>query len=303
MAQGSKARHVNLGSPPGAMAVGDVAKEGVRGSEVPVFRNKEKVLILSSRGITFRFRHLMEDLIALLPHSKKDSKLENSKQNRAVMLNEAADLKGCSSCIYFEARKKKDLYVWISKTPGGPSAKFLVSAIHTMAELKLTGNHLKGSRPIITFSATFDRAPHLQLLKELLLQIFATPLEHRKAKPFFDHVFAFSVLDNHIWFRNYQIAEPLQGSGALDKALLEKMTVVEVGPRFCLNPIKVFGGSFGGSTLYQNPLYVSPNTVRSEAKRRVAGKYATKVKAKQRRKQHQAANQAEPSEFAGLWRE
>ena len=38
----------------------------------------------------------------------------------------------------------------------------------------------------------------------------------------------------------------------------------QVGPRFCLNPIKIFGGSFGGPTLYENPFYVSPNQV-SEA--------------------------------------
>lgn len=36
---------------------------------------------------------------------------------------------------------------------------------------------------------------------------------------------------------------------------------VQVGPRFCLNPIKIFAGSFGGPTLYENPFYVSPNQV------------------------------------------
>ena len=35
----------------------------------------------------------------------------------------------------------------------------------------------------------------------------------------------------------------------------------QVGPRFCLNPIKIFGGSFGGPTLYENSFYVSPNQV------------------------------------------
>jgi ribosome biogenesis protein BRX1 len=33
------------------------------------------------------------------------------------------------------------------------------------------------------------------------------------------------------------------------------------GPRFVLNPIRIFKGSFGGPTLYQNPKYVSPNEV------------------------------------------
>jgi ribosome biogenesis protein BRX1 len=34
-------------------------------------RNKQRVLLLSSRGITHRMRHLMSDLEALLPHVKK----------------------------------------------------------------------------------------------------------------------------------------------------------------------------------------------------------------------------------------
>ncbi|MQL70823.1 hypothetical protein Taro_003099 [Colocasia esculenta] len=29
--------------------------------------------------------------------------------------------------------------------------------------------------------------------------------------------------------------------------------ITQVGPRICLNPIKIFGGSFGGPTLYENP--------------------------------------------------
>ena len=33
------------------------------------------------------------------------------------------------------------------------------------------------------------------------------------------------------------------------------------GPRFVLNPIRMFEGSFGGATLYQNPHYISPNMV------------------------------------------
>jgi hypothetical protein len=51
----------------------------------------------------------------------------------------------------------------------------------------------------------------------------------------------------------------------------------QVGPRFCLNPVRVFDGSFTGRTLYENPSYVSPNAVRAAAKRLAAGKYASKV--------------------------
>ncbi len=115
-----------------------------------------------------------------------------------------------------------------------------------MAELKLSGNHLRGSRPVLSFHKarrgggetslrraitfgpwallpglrpslaaaaaaagtgtpqTFDEQPHLQLLKEIFTQVFATPKRHHKSKPFFDHVLSFSVADGRIWFRNYQ---------------------------------------------------------------------------------------------------
>ncbi|KAG6544046.1 hypothetical protein Mapa_014569 [Marchantia paleacea] len=269
------------------------------------WRNKEKVLILCSRRITFRYRHLMMDMTGLLPHSKRDVKVQ-CKDNKAATLNELIDLKGCTSCLLFECRKKKDLYMWLSKSPAGPSAKFLVSGVHTMAELKLTGNHLKGSRPLLTFSADFDESPHLQILKELLMQVYTTPKDHRKAKPFFDHVFAFSVVDNHIWFRNYQISAVKSGTEKLDKidkAHLENMTLIEVGPRFCLNPIKIFSGSFGGQTLYENPFYVSPNIVRSLDKKKKTMKYAKKIKAKQRRRTHIGANQVDPDDLAHVFDE
>ena len=38
-------------------------------------KNKQRVLLLSSRGITHRMRHFMNDLEALLPHVKKGALL------------------------------------------------------------------------------------------------------------------------------------------------------------------------------------------------------------------------------------
>lgn len=50
----------------------------------------------------------------------------------------------------------------------------------------------------------FDALPHLQLLREMLRQVFATPVKHAKSKPFFDHVISFHVADGRVWIRNYQ---------------------------------------------------------------------------------------------------
>ncbi|XP_068127909.1 ribosome biogenesis protein BRX1 homolog [Hyperolius riggenbachi] len=208
------------------------------------WKNKERVLIFSSRGINFRTRHLMQDLRRLMPHSKADTKMD--RKDKLFVINEVCEMKNCNKCIYFEAKKKQDLYMWVSNSPGGPSAKFLVQNIHTLAELKMTGNCLKGSRPLLSFDPVFDKDPYLSLLKELFTQIFGTPRYHPRSQPFVDHVFTFSVADKRIWFRNYQIIE-------------EDASLVEIGPRFVLNLIKIFQGSFGGPTLYENPHYRSPN--------------------------------------------
>jgi len=41
------------------------------GDDTKVRRNKQRVLVLPSRGVTTRMRHLVNDIEALLPHSKK----------------------------------------------------------------------------------------------------------------------------------------------------------------------------------------------------------------------------------------
>ncbi len=44
-------------------------------------------------------------------------------------------------------------------------------------------------------------------------------------------------------------------------------SLVEAGPRLAMNPNKIFAGSFGGATLFENPNYVSPNAVRALLRR------------------------------------
>lgn len=65
----------------------------------------------------------------------------------------------------------QDLYLWISNTTYGPSAKFLVHNVHTMDEMRMSGNCLKGSRPVLSFNSTFDSQPHFSLIKQLLMQV------------------------------------------------------------------------------------------------------------------------------------
>lgn len=86
-----------------------------------VKKNKQRVLILSSRGVTYRHRHLLNDLYSLLPHSRKDAKLDT--KTKLYQLNELAELYNCNNVLFFEARKGKDLYIWMSKAPNGPTVK------------------------------------------------------------------------------------------------------------------------------------------------------------------------------------
>ncbi|KAI9813913.1 MAG: Ribosome biogenesis protein brx1 [Thelocarpon impressellum] len=249
-------------------------------------KNKQRVLILSSRGVTYRHRHLLNDLYSLLPHSRKDAKLDT--KTKLYQLNELAELYNCNNVFFFEARKAKDLYLWMSKAPNGPTVKMHLQNLHTMEELHFTGNCLKGSRPILSFDASFDGQPHLAVIKELLLHVFGVPKGARKTKPFVDHVMGFTLADGKVWIRCYQINETApakQKAGDAGETAPEptakaskgtketSLGLVEIGPRFVMTPIVILEGSFGGPVIYENKEFVSPNQVRSDIRQRKAGRY------------------------------
>lgn len=199
---------------------------------------KTKCLVLCSRGVNHQDRHLMLDLRQVIPHSKKDCKFD--KKDSLTSLNEVAGLSTCDKCLYFENRKGKLLYLWASNINGGPSAKFLVSGVHTMADIKLIGNCLRGSRPILSFDQQFEKIPHLSLIKELFIQIFNVPYKHPKSQPFVDHVMTFTFLDGHIWIRNYEILDQVE------------KTMAEIGPRMVLMPMLILSASFHGKPIWAN---------------------------------------------------
>ena len=107
-------------------------------SDSKVFRNKEKVLVTCSRRINyrlnsklftcwkchflvhasdimnfmiFRYRHLMLNVVSILPHCKKDNKVEY-KESKGATLNELVELKGCSSCLFFEVTVFKFFFLF-----------------------------------------------------------------------------------------------------------------------------------------------------------------------------------------------
>ncbi|KAF4120948.1 ribosome biogenesis protein BRX1 [Geosmithia morbida] len=242
-------------------------------------KNKQRVLILSSRGVTFRHRHLLNDLATMLPHGRKDAKFDS--KSKLYELNELAELYNCNNVMFFEARKGQDLYLWMSKVPNGPTVKMHLQNLHTMEELHFTGNCLKGSRPILSFDAAFETQPHLRVIKELFTHTFGVPQGARKSKPFIDHVMSFSLVDGKIWVRNYQINEEEQiiTKDKNDDETKGKtdLSLVEIGPRLVATPIVIQEGSFGGPIIYENREFVSPNQVRSDIRRNKAHKHTTRA--------------------------
>ena len=63
--------------------------------------------------------------------------------------------------------------------------------------------------------------------------------------------------------------------------------MIEIGPRFVLNPIRIFRGSFGGQTLYVNEDFVNPNVIRANEKREKGEKYVRRKGAERKRKQRE----------------
>lgn len=251
------------------------------------WRNKQRTLVFCTRGVTSRFRHLSEDIKKMLPHHKSEPKFDKSSKLHEI--NEVCELKSCNNVVFFESRKKLDLYMWIARVPSGPTIKFQVLNIHTTDEMRLAGNCLLGSRPLLHFDKHFGEISFLKLMKSMFIQAFGTPRNHPKSKPFHDHAMCFYWLDRKIWFRHYQIAPEIPEK-ADDP---ECQILTEIGPRFVLDPIRILSGSFGGPTLYANAFYMSPTALRSQAKQMIKSPYKRRLKMKAERKANEKAAEME----------
>lgn len=212
-----------------------------------------RVLLLGSRGVTEKHRVLMRDLGMLLPQVRQESRMDPRDPPRVI--NEIGELRSCNHAMFLDCRRHTDLYWDFARIPDGPTLRFFVRELHTADELNLTGNCLRGSRALLSFSKEFDTEPRWRIAKTILGEIFAVPRLHPRSKPFIDHVFMFSVQGGLVYFRNYQIVDHGERR-AQDRHL------VEVGPRFTLEPVRFFENGFGGRIIYENYDFVSPNAVR-----------------------------------------
>ena len=226
-------------------------------------------MIFSSHGISNTFRYLVKDIINLIPNSKVESKLE--RNGIRDVINDLAYERSCNNYLFFDCHKHIDLFMWLCKSPNGPSIKFQVKDVHTTQELRLQGNCLLYSRPLLSFDAAFDKEPHLKLAKEMFIHVFNTPKNHPKSKPFIDHVISFNYLNGSVYFRVYQVCNQ-EESMFTEKDDVDKLVLIEIGPRMTLQPVKMFDGSLGGQALWQNSKFITPAKMRGKAMSRFVQK-------------------------------
>lgn len=254
--------------------------------------NRQKCLVVCSRNVSSRNRHFLGDLQNLMPHARPHPKIE-LRADISDRLQELSALHRCNSIMFMEARKRETAFLWLAQAPDGPSVKFELLNVHTAGELRMAGNALKFSRPLLHFDSEFDNTPHLRIIKSLLVQSFNTPLYHPKSKPFVDHMLSFFHLDGRIWFRNYQITA--------EKRVLDT-ELMEVGPRFILNPVAIFDGCCRGSVLWKSSTVQAPSEKRRDKKVRALEKKQLNEAVAVKSERHKVKNPApEPSPFARVF--
>lgn len=124
-------------------------------------------LVLSGRGVSNRLRHLHSDMLSLIPHSKKDQKVDTRKDIR--LLKELAELSSCAHIVLLESRNECD-YLWLSSHVNGPTIRLGMTSFSTLEELGLLGNFFKNTRFVL--STSVHESTESALLIQVLCGIF-----------------------------------------------------------------------------------------------------------------------------------
>ncbi|AYU78446.1 putative ribosome biogenesis protein [Leishmania infantum JPCM5] len=241
--------------------------------------NRQKMLVLGARSMTSKDRHLLLDLRGLMPHSREHPKIGRTNTLGDDLI-ELCGLHQCNSVMFVEPHRNDVSYLWIGQAPSGPSIKMQINNVHTADEIRMAGNCLKYSRPLLHFDRDFELHPHLRVAKSLLHMAFNTPRYHPKSKPFVDRIMSFLWLDNHIWVRNYQIVPTSPPS------------LMEIGPRFTLEPVAIFNGCCKGSVLWKSATARPPTEQRRDRKLRRLEKQQVNEVIKEKSEKHKALHPA-----------
>ncbi|KAG5506846.1 hypothetical protein GH5_06066 [Leishmania sp. Ghana 2012 LV757] len=241
--------------------------------------NRQKMLVLGARSMTSKDRHLLLDLRGLMPHSREHPKIGRTN-TLGDDLVELCGLHQCNSVMFVEPHRNDVSYMWIGQAPSGPSIKMQINNVHTADEIRMAGNCLKYSRPLLHFDRDFELHPHLRVAKSLLHMAFNTPRYHPKSKPFVDRIMSFLWLDGHIWVRNYQIVPT------------SPLALLEIGPRFTLEPVAIFNGCCKGSVLWKSATARPPTEQRRDRKLRRLEKQQANEVIKEKSDRHKALHPA-----------
>lgn len=144
------------------------------GKKVPKPATHASTLVLGTRGLKARHRHLMRDLLRLLPHGLAGSKHDTCDNSLAGVASACEDA-DCSAALLLDARDSERLFMWVVSCPDGPSAMFRVRNVHTVAELNFDTHRCAGVRNLLSFDASFDTSAHRRVLKALLVRTLSVP--------------------------------------------------------------------------------------------------------------------------------
>lgn len=86
------------------------------------WKNRQRTMVFTSRGIGGTFKYLVRDILSLVPNTKSESKLE--KKDMREVINDLCFERSCNNFLFFDSHKHQDLYLWVAKSPAGPSIKF-----------------------------------------------------------------------------------------------------------------------------------------------------------------------------------
>lgn len=89
---------------------------------------------------------------------------------------------------------------------------------------------------------------------------------------------------------------------AVEKSKQKEISLVEIGPRFVFSIMRIFDGSFGGSTLYENRGYVGPNEARRARRVELSQEYKRRVGAVKKRVEKQRDNKLPEDPLADVFR-
>lgn len=222
-----------------------------------------KPILLHNRGMARQHAQVFDNIQDCIPHAKHENSMNKKHYHE---LEEIAEDRRCDTVGMIETCHKRqnenEAYFWIAACPSGPSINFYIHDAQSIENLRLIGNVMKGSRPILQFDPKFDDGGIFELAKLSLQRLFSVPYQDPHSKPFVDRTMMFTIDDKGlIIIRHYQIHWSDVDS---------ETDLAEVGPRITLEPNYVLAGVFKGHKIWKNEKFKSPYARRLEEKREEA---------------------------------